>query len=174
MRTACTVERYECSRFNVSGDRPYRLDSPASIRIWLTRTYSDGREEKALLEILLGAGFMTDGASTFWPVSRLVPPWRVNDSRYNAGPVAHDVLYILEGHIVSDYEPVDLSREEVDDILRGIWRCWGMSRFLAGCADKAIELFAGGKEHWGNDSLGSRKYIQATWHTLEDKEEKTR
>ena len=166
MRTACTVERYECSRFSVSGDRPYRLDSPAYIRIWLTRTYSDRREAKGLLEILLGAGFMTDGASTFWPVSKLVPPWRVNDSRYNAGPVAHDVLYILEGHIVSSEQVMNLSREEVDDILRGIWRCWGMSRFLAGAADKAVEVFAGGDEHWGSDSYGVRDLVSVYWHPM--------
>ena len=74
---------------------------------------------------------------------------------------------VLEGHIVSDYEPVDLSREEVDDILRGIWRCWGMSRLLAGCADKAIELFAGGKEHWGNDGYKVRKYVSAKWESID-------
>lgn len=169
MRTRCTVERVECSPLLVTGDRPYSLQSPASIMVWLTRTYTDGRTERAMLEICLQEGFRTDGASTFWPISRIVPPWRVHDDRYNAGPVAHDVLYILEGHVASDYEPVDLSREEVDDILRGMWRCWGMSRFLAGCADKAIELIAGGREHWGSDSLDSRQHVQATWHTLEDK-----
>lgn len=29
----------------------------------------------------------------------------------------------------------------------------GISRFKAGCADKAVEWFAGGKEHWGNDDF---------------------
>ena len=164
--TACTVERYECSRFSVSGDRPYRLNSPASIRIWLTRTHSDGREEKALLEILLGAGFMTDGASTFWPVSLLVPQWRKGDDDYNAAPTAHDVLYILKGIVEGEHEPVKLIREEVDDILRGMWRCWGMSRFVAGCADKGIEIFAGGKNHWGNDGYNVRRYVSAKWETI--------
>ena len=27
----------------------------------------------------------------------------------------------------------------------------GIGRFKAGCADKAVEWFAGGKNHWGND-----------------------
>lgn len=150
----------------MSGDRPYRLDSPASIRIWLTRTYSDGREEKALLEILLGAGFMTDGASTFWPVSLLVPQWRKGDDDYNAAPTAHDVLYLLKGVVEGEHEPVKLIREEVDDILRGMWRCWGMSRFVAGCADKGIEIFAGGKNHWGNDGYNVRRYVSAKWETI--------
>ena len=150
----------------MSGDRPYRLDSPASIRIWLTRTYSDRREEKALLEILLGAGFMTDGASTFWPVSRLVPQWRKGDDDYNAAPTAHDVLYILKGIVEGEHEPVKLIREEVDDILRGMWRCWGMTRFVAGCADKGIEIFAGGKNHWGNDGYNVRRYVSAKWETI--------
>lgn len=169
MRTKCTVEKVLATPFIVTDKQPFEFYSFAKISVWLTRTYKDGKTEKALLEIELLPGYKTDGASTFWPISKLVPQWRPGDDDYNAGQTAHDVLYLLEGIVESEFEPVKLSREEVDDILRGIWRCWGMSRLLAGCADKAIELFAGGKEHWGNDSLGSRKYIQAIWHTLEDK-----
>lgn len=166
MRISCTVERVECSPLLVTGDRPYSLQSPASIMVWLTRTYTDGRTERAMLEICLQEGFRTDGASTFWPISSIVPPWRVHDDRYNAGPVTHDVLYILEGIVEGEHEPVKLIREEVDDILRGMWRCWGMSRFVAGCADKGIEIFAGGKNHWGNDGYNVRRYVSAKWETI--------
>lgn len=167
MRTRCTVTSVAASTMHVAGHRPYRFLEPASILVWVTRTFTDGRVQHALLHIVIGIGYITDGASTFWPVSLLVPPWR-DDDRYNAGPVAHDVLYLLEGTIPSTHEPVMLSREEVDDILRGIWRCWGMSRFLAGCADKAIEAFAGGKSHWGSDQYGVRGLVSLDWEVLDD------
>lgn len=167
MRTRCTVERVQATPFIVTGKRPFDFLENADIDIWLTRTFSDGRQERALLRIHLLRKYRTDGASTFWPVSLAVPQWREGDDAYNAAPVAHDVLYMLGGIVGSEYEAVHLSREEVDDILRGIWRCWGMSRFLAGCADKAIEAFAGGKGHWGNDSYHVRQYASAEWKALE-------
>ena len=167
MRTKCTVEKVAVSPFMTTGRRPFKFRVSASIVLWITRTYSDGKTEKARLDIRLMPSYMTDGASTFWPVSLLVPPWRDGDDRYNAAPVAHDVLYMLGGVVESEHEPVKLSREEVDDILRGTWRCWGMSRFLAGCADKVVEIFAGGKDHWGNDGYGVRQYASATWTVLE-------
>ena len=89
MRTRCTVERVECSPLPVTGDRPYSLQSPASIMVWLTRTYTDGRAERAMLEICLQEGFRTDGASTSWPISRIVPPWRVNDILFFGKDTSH-------------------------------------------------------------------------------------
>lgn len=166
MRTRCTVERVQSTPFIVSGHRPYDFLSSADICIWLTRTYTDGRKEKACLRLHIRKGYRTDGASTFWPVSITVPQWRDGDDAYNAAPVAHDILYLLGGVIESDYEAIELSREEVDDILRGIWRCWGMSRFLAGCADKAVEIFAGSSGHWGNDSYNVRDRVSAGWESL--------
>ena len=166
-RTKCTVEKISCSSFVTTEKKPFKFLSYAGILIWLTRTYTDGKKERALLEITLYPGYMTDGASTFFPISLLVPQWKENDDYYNAAPVAHDVLYLLGGIIEGEHEPISLSREEVDDILRGIWRCWGMSRFVAGCADKGVEIFAGGKDHWGNDGYGVRQYASATWTVLE-------
>ena len=83
--------------------------------------------------------------------------------------MAHDVLYMLRGrvHIIGSCKVMNFSREEVDDILRGIWRCWGMSRFMAGAADKAVEIFAGGDEHWGGDAYGVRDFVRAYWHPRE-------
>lgn len=162
-RTKCTVEKIACSPFVTTEKRPFKFLAFASILVWLTRTYTNGKKEKALLEITLHPGYMTDGASTFWPISKLVPQWIKDDEHYNAAPTAHDVLYLLGGIVEGEHEPISLSREEVDDILRGIWRCWGMSRFVAGCADKGVEIFAGGKNHWGNDGYNVHQYVSAKW-----------
>jgi hypothetical protein len=152
--------------FVTTEKRPFEFCGKAIIDIWLTRTFTNGKKERAKLVIEIYPHFMTDGASTFWPVSLIVPQWRNGDDDYNAAPTAHDVLYILKGIVEGDHEPVKLSREEVDDILRGMWRCWGMTRFVAGCADKGVEIFAGGKRHWGNDGYKVRKYVSAKWETI--------
>lgn len=167
MRTKCSVKQVTVLPFNVSGSGPYKFEDRSAVLVWLVRTYSDGRKERALLTVTFLPCFMTDGASTFWPFSKLVPNWRKGDDSYNAAPAVHDALYILEGVVEGESEAVKLSREEVDDILRGIWRCWGMSRFLAGCADKGVEIFAGGRKHWGNDGYRVRQFVEAKWETLE-------
>ena len=167
MRTKCTVEKVVVSPFITTEKLPFEFLHRANVLVWLTRTYKDGKKEKALLEIVLEPKYKTDGASTFWPISKWVPQWICGYDKYNAGPVGHDVLYMLGGIVTGEFEPVKLSREEVDDILRGIWRCWGMSRFLAGCADKGVELVAGGKKHWGSDNYGVRQFATATWTVLE-------
>ena len=167
MRTKCRVEKVVVTPFITTMDRPFEFLGYARILVWLERTYKDGKVEKALLEVELLPGYKTDGASIFWPISKLVPQWRDGDDEYNVGPVAHDVLYLLEGIVEGEFEPVKLSREEVDDILRGIWRCWGMGRFLAGCADKGVEIFAGGRRHWGSDAYGVRQFARAKWTVME-------
>ena len=166
-RTKCVVEKFVCSPIIATVQRPFVFDSCWSCLVWLRREYTDGRIEKALLHIETKPSFTTDGASTFWPISKLVPQWRKDDDKYNAAPTAHDVLYILKGIVEGEHEPVKLSREEVDDILRGMWRCWGMIRFVAGCADKGVEIFAGGKNHWGNDGYNVRQYVSAKWEVIE-------
>lgn len=162
-RTKCTVTKVSCTPFITTEARPFEFLMDATILVWVTRTFTDGRKEKALLTIKIRKGCKTDGASTFWPLTIWVPQWIHGDDNYNAGAVAHDVLYLLRGFIEGELEAVELSREEVDDILRGIWRCWGMPRFVAGCVDKGVEIFAGGKKHWGNDDFGVRDKVSATW-----------
>ena len=162
-RTKCTVKRVKASPFITTAGRPFTFLGAARIAIELARTYTDGKTEKALLTIKIRPGYKTDCESTFFPISLLVPQWVPGDDNYNAAPVAHDVLYMLGGIVDGVHEPVKLSREEVDDILRGVWRCWGMSRFVAGCADKGVEIFAGGKQHWKNDSYGVRQFVEAKW-----------
>lgn len=167
MRTKCRVEKVVVTPFITTMDRPFEFLGYARILVWLERTYKDGKVEKALLEVELFPNYKTDGASTFWPISKLVPQWRHGDDEYNAGQTTHDVLYMLGGVVEGEFEPVKLAREEVDDIMRGIWRCWGMSRFVAGCADKGVEIFAGGKEHWGSDTYGVRQFARAKWTVME-------
>lgn len=167
IRTKCTVKSVKASPFITTAGRPFTFIGAARIAIELARTYTDSKTEKALLTIKIRPGYKTDGASTFFPVSLLVPQWKNGDDRYNAAPVAHDVLYLLGGIVDGEHEPVKLSREEVDDILRGIWRCWGMSRFVAGCADKGVEIFAGGNDHWNNDSYKVRQYVSAKWEVID-------
>ena len=162
-RTKCTVKSVKVSPFITTAGRPFVFLGAARIVLELVRTYTDGTTEKALLTIKIRPGYKTDGASTFFPISLLVPQWVPGDDHYNAAPVAHDVLYMLAGIVAGKFEAVHLSREEVDDILRGMWRCWGMSRFVAGCADKGVEIFAGGKNHWGNDGYNVHQYVSAKW-----------
>lgn len=166
-RDKCTVKRITVLPFEVSGNRPYTFTKHSTILIWLERTYKTGKKEQLLMSVYIRPMLKTDGASTFWPFTKLVPHWRNGDDEYNAGPVAHDILYIKKGIVKFGDGFMKFSREEVDDILRGIWRCWGMSRFLAGCADKAIEVVAGGNNHWGNDSYHVKEFCDVKVEVLE-------
>lgn len=98
------------------------------------------------------SGFKCDGASIPLAFRWFLPSWDKKNHIYNIGSAIHDGLYIHKGFML-------FTREECDDILRGIWRESGISRFKAGVADKAVQLFAGGKKHWGNDSYGVGKYF---------------
>lgn len=167
-RNKVTVEKINVGPLLVNGAGPFTFNAGGQIVLTLTRTFMDGSTLRGYLSISLYPGYKTDGASVPWPFSYLVPKWRRGDDEYNAAPTAHDVLYLLRGRvpIVSSEQVMNLSREEVDDILRGIWRCWGMSRFLAGATDKAVEIFAGGEEHWGCDSYGVRDLVSVYWHPM--------
>lgn len=107
------------------------------------------RTYNATIKVFFKKGFCTDGATTakIPIVKDKIRPYIEGDNVYNAGPFIHDGLYMLGGEI----DGAVLSREESDDILRGIWReSKKLSRSLAGVADKVIELAAGGENHWGN------------------------
>lgn len=102
---------------------------------------------KSIVDFHIRAGFKCDGASIPWAFRWFLPSWDKDNFVYNLGSTVHDGLYIHKGFGI-------FSREECDDILRGIWRESGISRFKAGVADKCVEWFAGGGKHWGNDSYG--------------------
>lgn len=112
------------------------------------------------------AGFKLDGASTVKAhVNGFVPAYIAGDDAYNAAPFIHDGLYIKSGRI----DGAKLSREECDDVLRGIWRESGrLNRFLAGIADIGIWVVARGKNHWGNDGYKCGDRFSATLTYLDD------
>ena len=105
------------------------------------------------MDIAFYAGFRSDGASTPFPFSLIVPGFKDGDDLYNLAPFLHDALYATKGGKI-------FSREECDDFLRGIWRISGMGRFVAGVADKCVEWFAGGKRDWGNDCYAAARFFQ--------------
>lgn len=97
-----------------------------------------------------GEGFRCDGLSVPWAFRWFLPSWDKRNQVYNVAGALHDWLYATKGNYGM------FCREECDDTFRGLLRESGISRFKAGCADKAVEWFAGGSEHWGNDGYGIR------------------
>lgn len=150
------------SPLNEQVPRPYTVPR-GSFYVDAERDYHDGEPPERIRLTFVYDGVKTDGASTFWPISLLVPQWRPGDDKYNAAPLAHDLLYVKKGKVTClgpddgnchTARTIQLTREECDDVLRGMWRVWGMGRGLAGAADLAIQAFAGGESHWGNDDYG--------------------
>lgn len=93
-------------------------------------------------------GFRCDGLSVPRLLRWFLPSWDERNGLYNVAGAVHDWLYATKGNCGM------FTREECDDVFRGLLRESGKSRFKAGCADKAVEWFAGNKRHWGNDSYG--------------------
>lgn len=123
----------------------------------------DGKDHNFELVCTFKKGFVSDGASVPSFAQKYLPDVKTDDDVYSAAPFLHDALYILKGEINVD---IHLSREECDDILRGVWRCSGVDRGTAAAADIGVGLVAGTDDHWGNgfDELGkfiefSMKYI---------------
>ena len=61
---------------------------------------------------------MSDGASAPEYAKSFVSDVKKGDDVYNSAPFIHDGLYMHKGTI----DGADLTREECDDVLRGIWR----------------------------------------------------
>ena len=101
-------------------------------------TKADGKTRDFLLTCLFKKGFMSDGASTPTFAQFIVPDIKKGNDVYNSAPFIHDGLYMCKGVV----DGADLTREECDDILRGIWRIAGMCRLVAGAADFGIHVFA--------------------------------
>lgn len=95
-----------------------------------------------------GRGFRCDGLSVPKIFRWFLPSWDEKNTLYNVAGALHDWLYATKGNYGM------YTREECDDFFRGMLRESGIGRFKAGCADKGVEWFAGGKSHWGNDSYG--------------------
>jgi hypothetical protein len=120
-------------------------------------TKADGKTRDFLMTCLFKRGFMSDGASAPSFAQFVVPDIKAGNDVYNSAPFIHDGLYMCKGTI----EGADLTREECDDVLRGIWRIAGMSRLVAGAADLGIHVFAGSSDHWGNDSNNCKHLFKA-------------
>ena len=95
-----------------------------------------------------GRGFRCDGLSVPRLFRWFLPSWDEKNTLYNVSGALHDWLYTTKGNFGM------FTREECDDFFRGLLRESGIGRFKAGCADKALEWFAGNKSHWGNDDYG--------------------
>lgn len=95
-----------------------------------------------------GQGFRCDGLSVPKIFRWFLPSWDEKNCIYNVAGALHDWLYTTKGNFGM------FTREECDDIFRGLLRESGIGRFKAGCADKAVEWFAGGNSHWNNDNYG--------------------
>lgn len=116
--------------------------------------------KEGMLSIYLDKGFRTDGASVPFIFRFVRKKWYDKEILKNLGAITHDALYALGGEINGK----KLTREECDDILRGLDRCThATKRLCAGLVDKAVEIFAGGKKHWNNDSLDNRDKIHISW-----------
>ena len=109
----------------------------------IVRAYRDG----VIVEYTFAfrEGFRCDGLSVPWAFRWFLPNWKDDDQLYNTAGAVHDWLYATKGNYGM------FKRSECDDIFRGLLRESGIGRFKAGCADKAVEWFAGGSNHWGSD-----------------------
>lgn len=143
---AITVKSVNYSQIMTSKENGiYTFMNPANIIVTYTK-----KDKTYKLVLSLYRGFRTDGASIPSAFTWFLPKWDSKNMKYNCGAIVHDCLYTLKGLGV-------FSREEADDFIRGIWRCSGISRFKAGMADKCLEMFGGGKDHWGSDDLDNNK-----------------
>lgn len=116
----------------------------------------------SLVEIIFSfkEGIHIDGLTVPWGLQWFLPRWDDKNQLYNAAGAAHDCLYATGGYYGM------FKREECDDIFRGIMRESGIGRIKAGCADKAVEWFAGGKKHWNNDSYGVADKFKVTMRVI--------
>lgn len=131
------------------------LLSPCFVSIWYTQ---DGQPQNALFRF--DEGFKTDGGSVPKIFQRWLPSWKDDDPKYNAAFLVHDFLYCTKGAYGH------FTRDEVDSIMRGILREAGMKRFWASAADFCVGLFAGGENHWGDNSLDSRLKAEVRFNNL--------
>jgi len=100
----------------------------------------NGHEKKMLFSF--EPGFISDGLSVPWIFRWFLKNWDKDNDLYNLAGVVHDALYGRKGYNI-------FTREECDDIFRGLLRISGKSRFKASTADFLLGIF--GHRHWGLD-----------------------
>lgn len=94
-------------------------------------------------------GFKCDGLSVPKIFRWFLKNWDSENDLYNIAGLCHDLGYAAAGFAL-------FSREEIDDIFRGMLREAGKDRRRAGLADLALRAFAGG--HWGTDEYNCRAF----------------
>lgn len=114
------------------------IEEPLTAVVYGTK---DGK--KLDLKFKFNPGWWCDGLSVPRIFQWFIKAWDNSNLPFSFAGACHDMLYANKGYGV-------LNREECDDVFRGCLRESGVSRFKAGMADKAVELFAGGKKHWGH------------------------
>jgi hypothetical protein len=130
---------------------------------------------KARLYVTFKRGFKTNGTSApkFFQTElpAYLPMVKGNADIYNLAAFVHDGLYACHGEIAEKGIPNEkndkrrhtLARRECDNLLSGIWR---ISDFVdditAKIAEKGVNLFAGGPEHWDNDELRCKENFNVT------------
>ena len=100
-------------------------------------------------QIILDKGYRCDGLSVPKMFRWYLPSWDKDNQLYNLAGAIHDALYTLKGANL-------FTREECDDVFRGLLRDSGIGRTKAGLADMAVGLFAGSDKHWGNDTWDNK------------------
>lgn len=98
-------------------------------------------------------GYRCDGLSVPRLFRWFMKAWDNSNDLYNMAGALHDWLYATKGNTYY------FSREECDDIFRGLLRIAGTCRGKAGIADKALEWFAGGSNHWGSDEYKVKNLV---------------
>lgn len=123
-----------------------------SVCLTLDMVWMDGSKKRIVAQFM--PGFRCDGLSVPKLFRWYLKSWDSSNELYNMAGAFHDWLYTTKGftHL--------FTREECDDIFRGILREAGKSRGKAGVADKAVEWFAGGKAHWGNDDYNVGELVK--------------
>lgn len=148
---AVTVKRAELDRPTAweKVGKTYRL--LFVIKLSLDLTIDGGKERRFVFTF--SPGYRCDGLSVPWAFRWLMKSWDPTNDLYNMAGAVHDWLYATKGNTYY------FSREECDDIFRGILREAGQCRGKAGIADKAVEWFAGGSKHWGSDEYNVKNLV---------------
>lgn len=110
--------------------------------------------ENNIYDLKLKKGFRTDGLTIPKPFTWFLDRWDDRNAVYNLAGIVHDALYCIAGR---NERGRNLTREQCDDVFRGILRDSGISRFKAGVADKCIEYFA--KSHFDSDEYDNYHFI---------------
>ncbi|MCF0180174.1 MAG: DUF1353 domain-containing protein [Bacteroidales bacterium] len=137
-----TIKSIKFDWLSTDNKKPYTLTQPMHVCM---QAFLDSKPCE--IRIVIDEGFKSDGLSVPKPFAWFLKQWDPTNPIYNIAGLIHDWLYSVKGDCT-------LSREECDDVFRGILRLSGIGRFKAGVADKCVEWFAGGDSHWGNDSYG--------------------